>query len=83
MPRPRLPPTSALGTALVERRGEASLDACAEALGIRYTTLSRLERGTHRPSYATAVKLAAWLGWTTDQVMEAASTPVTPPQDVS
>jgi hypothetical protein len=37
--------------------------------------LARLERGTHRPTYDTAVKLAAWLGWTTDQVMQAAAQP--------
>lgn len=37
-----------------------------------------MERGTHRPSYDTAKKLAAWLGWTTDQVMEAAGRPVDP-----
>jgi hypothetical protein len=35
----------------------------------------RLERGTHRPSYDSAVKLARWLGWTVEQVMEAAAAP--------
>lgn len=45
-------------------------------------TLSRLERGTHRPSYDTAVKLARWLGWTVEQVMEAASAPA-PTQEES
>lgn len=35
----------------------------------------RIERGMHRPSYDTAVKLAAWLGWTVERVMDASSTP--------
>ena len=39
------------------------------------TTLSRIERGTHAPSVATALALAKWLGWSVEQVIEAAATP--------
>lgn len=60
---------------MLVQRGEASLQAIGERTGVPYTTLSRLERGVHRPSYDTAVKLAAWLGWTVEQVMTAATEP--------
>ena len=36
----------------------------------------RIERGTHAPSDDTARALARWLGWTAEQVFEAAETPV-------
>jgi len=55
------------------RRGPVHGEETAAALGITKGTYHKLERGQHRPSYDTAVKLAKWLGWTTDQVMEAAS----------
>lgn len=77
MPRPRSAASTALGLAMVEARGDRTLLGVGPEVGVTYATLSRLERGTHRPSYDTAVKLAAWLGWTTDQVMAAASTPAT------
>lgn len=32
-------------------------------------------RGTHRPSADTARALARWLGWTVEQVLEAADQP--------
>lgn len=76
MPRPSLPPGSRLGIAIRERRGVQTQAGVASELGLVALTLSRLERGTHRPSYETAVKLAAWLGWTTDQVMNAAGQPI-------
>ena len=72
MPRPALPPGSLLGRAIRDRRGLTTQAEAAIELGIVPLTLSRIERGTHRPSYDTAVKLAAWLGWTVEQVMEAA-----------
>jgi DNA-binding XRE family transcriptional regulator len=50
-------------------------ESIATDLGLSHDHYYRLERGTHAPSYPTAVKLAAWLGWTTDQVMEAAGRP--------
>jgi DNA-binding XRE family transcriptional regulator len=75
MPRPRNAPTTALGASLVGRRAAASLEVAAAQVGLPYTTLSRLERGTHRPSLDTAVKLARWLGWSVEQVVEAAGQP--------
>lgn len=47
----------------------------AEELATTATTLSRLERGTNRPSADTAILLARWLGWSVEQVLEAAKTP--------
>ena len=73
--RPPSPPLTALGLAVREHRAPATQDEIAMVLGITQATLARLERGTHQPSYETAKKLAAWLGWTTDQVMEAAKAP--------
>ena len=35
-------------------------------------TFSYLERGLHRPTADTALKLARWLGWSVERVMEAA-----------
>lgn len=35
-------------------------------------------RATHRPSYDTSVKLAAWLGWRMERVMGAAGEPAPP-----
>lgn len=57
------------------RRSGRVGDEVAEELGLERGTYYRLERGTHQPSYDTAKKLATWLGWTTDQVMEAAKAP--------
>lgn len=75
MPRPRSALSTALGATLVAKRGGASLEAVAVEVGVPYTTLSRVERGTHAPSIATALKLAKWLGWTVEQVVEAAAQP--------
>lgn len=50
------------------------MEAASQA-GVPHTTLSRLERGTHRPSADTALVLARWLGWTMEQVMAAADEP--------
>jgi len=66
-------PTTVLGAAIRSRRTtQASL---AEQVGVPQTTLSRIERGTHAPSVATALALAKWLGWSVEQVIEAAATP--------
>ena len=75
MPRPRNAPVTALGQALVEHRKDRSLQTITAEIGVPYTTLSRIERGTHRPSADTARVLARWLGWTTDQVLDAAEQP--------
>lgn len=58
------------------RRGKTSQRQTAEEVGLPFATLSRIERGTHLPSVQTAMALARWLGWSVEQVMEAAGTPV-------
>jgi len=58
------------------RRGAQTLRALAAELGVANTTLSRIERGTHRPSADTAVALARWLGWRVESVLIAADTAV-------
>lgn len=70
--------STALGRAIQERRGTADQGSTAAVIGVPRTTLSRIERGTHLPRWDTAVALAAWLGWTPGQVMDAAATPVDP-----
>jgi DNA-binding XRE family transcriptional regulator len=81
MPRPRGAPKTALGVALISRRAQESLFRVADQTGLTYSTLSNLERGTHAPSLATALKLAKWLGWTVEQVVEAAGQPA--PEDAA
>ena len=66
--RPVSDPGGALGAAVRAKRGVEGVRTVGEALGIAGTTIARIERGG-RPSYDTAVKLAAWLGWTVEQVM--------------
>lgn len=72
------PPRTRLGVALRSRRGELSLTLVSEDAGVPWPTLSRLERGTHRPSADTARKLATWLGWTVEEVLVAADELVGP-----
>lgn len=79
MGRPAPTPGSLLGASLQAQRAGRPSTEVAPGVGITHATWLRLERGTHRPSYDTAVKLAAWLGWTTDQVMQAADQPAPPP----
>ena len=59
---------------MVAARAERSLQTISETTRIPYTTLSRLERGTHSPSAATALALARWLGWSVEEVLVAAAT---------
>lgn len=79
VPRPPAPPATRLGVAIQARRQSSTLREVGELLGLANNTLSRLERGTHRPSADTARKLATWLGWTVEQVLDAADQPVEPP----
>ena len=71
--RPAAAPVSQLGVAIQLQRADESVHAAGDRLGLNGTTLARLERGVGRPSYDTAVKLAAWLGWTVEQVMRGSS----------
>lgn len=72
MPRIAPPTPTTLGAAIRAKRGAASLESLAPDLKLSHPTLSRIERGTHQPSYSTAKALAKWLGWTVEEVMEAA-----------
>lgn len=72
MPRPSAQPTTPLGQAIQRRRAGRAQRVVSEEAGVPHTTLSRLERGTHEPSTKTALALARWLGWSVEQVLEAA-----------
>jgi DNA-binding XRE family transcriptional regulator len=74
--RPPHAPAFRLGVAIRQRRGDQGQVAAGVEAGVAHTTLSRLERGTHRPSADTARKLATWLGWTIEEVLTAADEPV-------
>jgi DNA-binding XRE family transcriptional regulator len=75
------PPTTRLGVALRSKRADQSQADAAEEANVPRFTLSRIERGAHRPTYDTAKALATWLGWSVDEVMTAAETPVEPPEE--
>jgi DNA-binding XRE family transcriptional regulator len=73
--RPANAPTTRLGAELRQRRGaRGQVDVAAE-VGIPRATFAQIERGAHVPSIASARALAAWLGWTMEQVIEAAEAP--------
>lgn len=76
MPRRPAHPTTQLGVAVQAKRGAAPLRALGDELGLNDTTLSRIERGTHRPSLDTARALAAWLGVSVEDVVRMAETAV-------
>ena len=58
VPRPALPPLTSLGVALRTRRTATAADQhdAASEIGVPQATLSRLERGKHRPSADTACR---------------------------
>ncbi|MCA9794002.1 MAG: helix-turn-helix transcriptional regulator [Candidatus Eremiobacteraeota bacterium] len=71
----RGPPPTRLAQAIRRcREGRPQRDVAPD-IGINRSTLARIERGTHQPSAATALKLAPWLGWTVEQVLRAAQEP--------
>lgn len=72
MPRSPATPKTRLGQALQARRGQHSGHSAADAMGVSVTTYYRLESGDRRPGTATAQALAAWLGWSLEQVLNAA-----------
>ena len=61
-----------LGEAIRKQRGERSLPQVGRELGVSHQTVLRLERGDHSPTASTALKLARWLGWSVERVLEAA-----------
>jgi len=73
--RQPLPPTTQLGAALRARRGPLSGDVVAAKVGLERGTYYIFERGDSRPGLASAAKLAAWLGWTVGQVVDASERP--------
>lgn len=75
MGRPAPTPGSLLGAELQSRRAGRPSTEIAPEVGVTHSTWLRIEKGKHRPTYDTAVRLAAWLGWTVEQVMEAAKAP--------
>jgi transcriptional regulator with XRE-family HTH domain len=67
-----VPPITALGAIIRERRGGWTQARLAKKLGVPPSTLARIERGTHAPSADTAAALAEWLGWSAQEVLAAA-----------
>ena len=74
------PAKTALGIAMRTKRGDSPGEDAAIALGIERGTYYRLERGTHTPALTTAQALARWLGWSLEQVYEAAAKPAVLPE---
>ncbi len=61
-----------VGTTIKHLRGERPQEDVAHAAGISTSTLSRLERGLHQPSLPTLRKLAAALGVSLSELIDAA-----------
>jgi transcriptional regulator with XRE-family HTH domain len=80
MGRARSGEPTALGAAMRARRGATTLEQLAAELGTTHATLSRLERGEHRPTADTARRLARWLAWSVEQVLDAADAPAPAPE---
>jgi DNA-binding XRE family transcriptional regulator len=68
-------PVTFLGAHVRTQRAGRTQEAVAAEVGLPRATLSSIERGAFRPSYDTARALARWLGWTVEQVMDAADRP--------
>lgn len=64
-------PPTLLAEAVVRRRGGRDIRIAAEETGVAFSVLSKVERGGGF-NQQTARSLARWLGWTTDQVLDAA-----------
>ena len=74
MPRRRATPTTALAAAIQARRGASKLRDIADEAGLSWATLARLERGGGVQKSATRLAVAWWLGWTEEQIADAAKT---------
>jgi hypothetical protein len=57
------------------KRGTTPSTVVAPEVGLSHSAWLRLEGAVHRPSVDTARKLARWLGWTVEQVLDAAEAP--------
>ena len=69
-------PDTLLAAEVARERGALTQAEAAQAAGLTQRTWSAVERSVHRPSADTALKLARWLGWTVEEVLEAADRPV-------
>ncbi len=72
---PLHPTTTVLGEAIRARRSGVSQEDSADEAMVPRGTLSRIERGVSKPSAETARALARWLGWTIEEVLDAAEAP--------
>lgn len=70
-------PPTVLAEAVVRRRGGRDIRVAAEETGVAFSVLSKVERGGGF-NQQTARSLARWLGWTTDQVLDAAEQQLQP-----
>jgi transcriptional regulator with XRE-family HTH domain len=61
-----------VGTTIKLLRGERPQEDVAHAAGISTSTLSRVERGLHQPSLPTLRKIAAALGVSLTDLIDAA-----------
>lgn len=75
--RPPPTPTTTLGAAMRERRGELPAKVACKAAGLTLPVYYRFERGSQLVGIRAAEKLAAWLGapWTPGAVIDAARRP--------
>lgn len=78
MGRPPQTPVTTLGLAMREHRGSRPGHEVCKDIGIDSGMYHRLEAGKRGPSAPTARALARWLGWTTDQVLDAAEQQLQP-----
>lgn len=80
-PMPKRPtiPRTVLGVAMQARRGTATVTSAAAEIGLSIPGYYRIEAGARRPNTASTIKIAQWLGWTMEEVYQAASAPVVKP----
>lgn len=83
MGRRSRPVGTQLGKAVRDKRAGRRLVDVAPLIGVSHTTLSTTELGTYTPSIQTARALAAWLGWSMEEVLDAAEHPAGPTEPVT
>jgi transcriptional regulator with XRE-family HTH domain len=68
-------PDQAIAVAVRRLRGTQPQESLAFKAGVSTSTVSRIERGLHKPSLPTLRKIAAGLGMSLTELMEAADNP--------
>jgi transcriptional regulator with XRE-family HTH domain len=68
-------PDQAVAAAIRRLRGDQAQEALAFKAGVSTSTISRIERGQHKPSLPTLRKIAAGLGISLAELIEAADHP--------